>query len=105
MKRPTLLCTLGVTLLLVGCSANHSPWASIPTDEKLAWQGIGMNALAAKELRGNGLTPAGTREWLKAGIKSPQEIAGWHRAGYEAHQALKWRMKGLTLQDAIALTR
>lgn len=104
MKKAILVCVLGVTTLLAGC-ASPSPWADIPDEERQSWISMGFASDSAHHFRENGFTPAETREWVKAGIKSPQEITGWYRAGFSAHQALKWRMKGLSLQETIELTQ
>lgn len=104
MKKVMLASAFGTIMLLAGCSS-PSPWAGIPADERQSWISMGFSPGSAHHFRESGFTPADTREWVKAGIKSPKEITGWHQAGFNAHQALKWRLRGLTLQDAIELTQ
>lgn len=87
-------------LTLAGC-ASSSPWDGMPYQEASAWQGIGVQAYDARVLRSNGFTPTDTKEWVQAGIKSPQTIVDWKMAGFTPRNASKWLSKNFTLEKAI----
>lgn len=91
-------------LTLTGC-ASYSPWDSMPYQEATAWQGIGVQAYDANTLRSNGFTPTDSKEWVQAGIKSPQKIIQWNKAGFTPRVASKWIAKDFTLEKAISLQK
>ena len=96
-----------MALLLTGCASSPppSPWQGIPYQERDMWSSMAVSAYDAKTLRSNGFTPLHASEWIRLGIRSPDEIISWYRAGFSAQQASKWLAKGLSIRDAIDLAR
>jgi len=103
MRKMIATVVVAGTLLATGCSST-SPWDGIPYQERQAWSGIGIQAFDAKSLRKNGFTPNDAKLWIQSGIKSPNTIVSWHRAGFSAQQTTKWLKKGISLKEAIDLT-
>ncbi|MCG7568171.1 hypothetical protein MHM95_18020 [Pseudoalteromonas sp. CnMc7-15] len=103
MKKLAAVATITGVLFATGC-ASTSPWSGIPSQERNAWSGIGIQAYEAKEFRRNGFTPLDVKDWVQLGINSTDTIISWHRAGFSAEQTSKWLAKGLTLKEAIDLT-
>lgn len=104
MKKVVTAAVFTGVLTLAGC-ASYNPWESFPYEEANAWKGIGVQAYDAKELRNNGFTPSDTKEWVQVGIKSPQTIIEWSRAGFEPRVASKWIAKNFTLEKAISFKK
>jgi hypothetical protein len=104
MKKVVTAAVLTGILTLTGC-ASYSPWDSMPYQEANAWKGIGVQAYDAKALRSNGFTPTDAKEWVQVGIKSPQTIIEWSKAGFTPRTASKWIAKGFTLEKAISFKK
>lgn len=104
MKKVLAAAVLTASFSLTGC-ASYNPWDSIPYQEASAWQGIGVQAYDAKTLRSNGFTPTDTKNWIQAGIKSPQTIIEWNKAGFTPRTAAKWIAKNFTLENAISFKK
>ena len=100
MKKVVTTAVLVGVLALGGC-ASSSPWDGMPYQEANAWRGIGVDAFDARSLRGNGFTPTDTKQWVQAGIKSPQIIVKWAKAGFNPRSAAKWLQKGFSLAKAM----
>ena len=60
-----------------------------------------MQAYDARVLCSRGFTPTDTKEWVQAGISSPQTIVDWKMAGFTPRNAAKWLSKNFTLEKAI----
>jgi len=103
MKKIIAAFIVASSLLATGC-ATTSPWAGVPSQERQAWSGIGIQPMDAKFLRQNGFTPLDTKSWVQSGLSSATSIIDWHRAGFTAAQAAKWLKKGMSLKEAIDLT-
>lgn len=99
MKNILATILVGGSLALTGC-ATTSLWDGMPYREANSWQGIGVSPMDARQFRGSGFTPTDVKEWVQVGISSPNVIAGWHRAGFDAREASKWVAKGITLDKA-----
>ena len=104
MKKVVTAAVLTGILTLTGC-ASYSPWDAMPYQEANAWQGIGVQAYDAKALRSNGFTPTDAKEWIQAGIKSPQIIIEWSKAGFSPRTASKWNAKSFTLEKAVSFKK
>lgn len=105
MKALYLICTLGATVFLSGCTSTKPSWSGIYPSEVQSWKITAVEQAPNLHFMGPDLASTHTREWFSVGIRSPKEIAGWHSAGFTANQALKWRMQGYNLQDAVKLTQ
>tara|TARA_R110001583_G_scaffold154593_1_gene306284 strand:+ start:658 stop:990 length:333 start_codon:yes stop_codon:yes gene_type:complete len=101
MKKVVKVAVLTGILTLTGC-ATYSPWDDIPYQEANKWKGIGVEAYDAKALRNKGFTPTDVKDWIQAGIKSPQTIVEWKKAGFSPREASKWLGKGFTLEKAVS---
>ncbi|MGL5667944.1 MAG: hypothetical protein ACRDD9_17630 [Shewanella sp.] len=104
MKGTMSAIALTLTLSLGGC-ASSSPWDNFPHQEAQAWQGIGVSAYDAQKFRSTGYTPTDVKSWVQAGMKSPDEIVAWSRAGFTAQEASRWIAKGFTLEKALEYKR
>lgn len=104
MKKVVKVAVLAGVLTLTGC-ASSSPWSGMPFQEANAWKGIGVQAHDARVLRSSGFTPTDTKEWVQAGISSPQKIVQWNQAGFTPRAASKWLAKDFTLDKAISLKK
>jgi len=104
MKKVLTVGVLAGILTLTGC-ASSSPWDGMPYQEANAWRGIGVQAFDARILRSKGFTPTDTKEWVQAGINSPQTIVDWKQAGFNPRMASKWLAKNFTLDKAISFKK
>lgn len=104
MKKVVTVTFLTGILILAGC-ASYSPWDEMPYQEANAWQGIGVQAYDATVLRKNGFTPTDTKAWVQLGIKAPQTIIDWSKAGFDPKTASKWIEKNFTLENAISFKK
>ena len=104
MKKVVTAAVLAGILTLTGC-ASSSPWDGMPYQEANAWKGIGVQAYDARTLRRSGFTPTDAKEWVQAGIRSPQTIVEWNKAGFTPRTASRWLAKDFTLDKAISLKK
>jgi hypothetical protein len=80
-------------------------WAKqdIQAGDARLWQGLGLTASEAGELRKADRTPVDViREWWRAGIPY-DEVAEWLGAGLTAAEAVAQRASGVTVEQAAAL--
>jgi hypothetical protein len=80
-------------------------WAKqdIQAAEARLWQGLGLTASEAGELRKADRTPVDViREWWRAGIPF-DEVAEWIGAGLTVAEAVAQRASGVTVEQAAAL--
>ena len=80
-------------------------WAKqdIQAGEARLWQGLGLTASEAGELRKADRTPVDViQEWWRAGIPF-DEVAEWLGAGLTAAEAVAQRASGVTVEQAAAL--
>jgi hypothetical protein len=80
-------------------------WAKqdIQAGDARLWQGLGLTASEAGELRKADRTPVEViQEWWRAGIPF-DEVAEWLGAGLTAEEAVAQRASGVTVEQAAAL--
>ena len=90
-----------MSFLVTACSSSTSIWDSMPYQEAIEWQGMGVQYKSANQLRNNGFAPLDARPWYQAGVRTSMQILDWYRAGFTPLEASKWQSKAINVTQAI----